>query len=408
MKRRALLVALAGLAALAAAVPFASCRHKSAVAPAEPAPLQVLVVQPPARSAGYAYDGQIWALFDRSLDPKTVDTTTVFLKLDTQRLGCSIGYEPTSRRIVVVPRTALALNRTYTVLVTTRVRAKDGAALAADYEWQFSTSSIGRIVYQAPSPAEVQTPVAMLAWSSPGAVAGQLLYEVYAGTDSAAVHNRTAPRLSAGTNAYYLPTAFWPYGARIYWALTTTNQATGEKLLSPVTTFTVQADGAPTRVVTMNPIEWGAARAGTTTQYCLQSYVPVGSAYTSAFRFAFDPSTMGRRVRSAMLVTYASGNLGLIPGVSVWACAPNWYACGMVAGGPPFPDAKGPLATARVGTTSSQMVFESPALAAWAEGMLRGGDFSGLQVTLTTTSSLNINMSGSSAPWATLTLVVYD
>lgn len=397
---------LAGLLALALAFP--ACSRKAPVAPAEPAALAVLAVQPPARSAGYAYDGQIWALFDRSLEPKTVDTTSVFLKRDTQRVPCAVGYEPTSRRIVVVPRVALSLNATYTVVVTDRVRGRDGAALAADYFWQFSTTSIRRVDYLAPSATVPATAVAMLRWSSPDALPGQLWYDVYAGDDSVAVHNRLVPVRTGGLNAFWLPRQYWPAGERVYWAVTTTNLSTGERLLSPVTSFTVLSDGAPTHEVSTPAVDWGAIQSGRPTQYCSQSYVPVGIGYNSAVRFSPAAAQMGTRVKRARLVMHASANAHLIPGVQIWSCNAQWAACGMIYAGPPFRDTDAPLGTASVGATSNELVFDSPGLAAWVEGILRGGDFSGLVFTLASATQLNLNTRGSNYPTPTLTVTVYD
>lgn len=395
-------------AALVLAAALAGCGPKPPVAPVEPVPPGVVAVQPPARSAGYAYDGQIWALFDRPLDPASVDTTTVFLKKDTQRLACVVRYEPTSRRIVVVPRAALALQSTYTVVVTGLVRGGDGTPLGADYFWQFSTTSIRRPDYLDPAPGTVASPVAMLRWTSAGAVPGTLSFEVYAGPDSAAVGARTAPRLAVGTSAFYLPTRAWPEGARTYWAVTTTNLATGERLQSPVAGFDVIAAGAPTREVSGPLIEWGGVQSGRTTQYCTQSYVIAGQGYLAAARFDLDPGRMGTRVRSARLVMNATANAYLIPTLTASYCSPVWFPCGMVFPGPPYPDPNGVVATATVGQTSSEIVFESVRLAAWAEGMLRRGEFSGLTFTLTGSSSMQVNMSGPAGPRPAILLTVYD
>ncbi len=406
MSRRDRTPALLFAAALAAAA--GACSRKEPVAPVPPAPLSVVAVQPPARSAGYAYDGQIWALFDRPLDPKTVDSTSVFLKIDTKRLSCAIGYEPTSRRIVVVPRAALALNTTFTVIVTTRVKAKDGASLPQEYLWQFSTSSIRRLEYVDPAPGVVATPVAMLRWSSPGAVPGALLFQVYAGPDSGVVANRLIAPVLTTVRSYYLPRQEWPEGARTYWAVTTTNLTTGEKLLSPTAGFEVLPAGAPTHVVTTGLIEWGAVQNNRTTQYCLQTYIPVGASYNSAVRVDLDPSRLGKRVRSARLTMVAIQGSGSIPLAKAWACGPTWYACAMAISGPPSPDEPTPLATAHVGSTSTELVFDSVGLAAWAEGMLRGGDFSGLVLGAATGSTLYLNMRGSGVASPLLTLTVYD
>lgn len=403
------LAILAALAALALAAALTACGHKNAVTPAPPSPPKVVTVQPPARSAGYAYDGQIWALFDRALDPASVDTTTVFLKQDTKRIPSAIGYEPSSRRIVIAPRQALALSTTYTVVITSFVRGKDGTPLGADYFWQFSTSSVRRPKYLYPDPGQLATPVAMLSWSSDGATPGVLVYDVYASTDSLAVSARTAPRPYHGPNTYWLPRVEWPAGQRVYWALTTTNQSTSERIDSPVTGFTVMSPGAPTHVVTGLATEWGGLRTGFVAQYCSQNNVVVGTGYTNAVRFDLDPGRMGKRVKSARVVMYATSSFNLIPGIIAWACSPTWTACGFSASGPPYTDVSGgALAAAYVGATSNEVVLSSTGLAAWAEGMLRGGNFSGLIFTLSYNSTVTLSMSGLTYPRPIIELVVYD
>lgn len=404
MKR---LVRIAALA-LALAAAFAACRPKAPVAPVAPPPPKVVAVQPPARSAGYAYDGQIWALFDRPLDPRSIDTTTVFLKKDTQRLACAVSYEPTSRRIVVVPRSPLGLNTTYTVILTSLVKAADGVALGADFLWQFSTSSVRRVTYLYPTLSELASPVAMLRWSSVDAIPGTLRYDVYVGQDSLAVSARTVPILSSTANAYYLPRAYWPAGRRMYWAVTTTNTSTGERLDSPVAVFDVIPAGSPTRVVSGNAVEWGGIQLGRPNQFCTSSSLTIGAGYNAALRFDIDPTRMGRRVQSARLVVYAISSTSYIPYTYVWSCTPGWAACGMVYPGPPYPDPSGNLGNARVGLSSNEMVFDSVALAAWVEGMLRGGDFSGLMFTLSQNTLLSISTTQAAYPRPNLVVTVLD
>lgn len=395
--------------ALAAAAGFTACRKSAPVAPLAPQPPKVLAVQPPARTSGYSFDGQIWALFDRPLDPRTVDTTTVFLKKDTQRLACAVSYEPTSRRVVVVPRAPLGLNTTYTVIVTTRVESKDGTPLAADYLWQFSTSSIRHLTYLTPAANEIVTPVAMLSWTSPGAVPGTLQFDVFVGTDSLAVLAHTVPAIARTASSWFLPRVHWPSNTRVFWSVRTLNTSTGEQLESPVAGFTVGSQTAPSHPVTIPMLEWGGIRTGNPQQFCTQTTVTVGQGCQSAVRFAFDPQVQGRRVKSARIFMTASSNFSGIPFLSVWTATPAvWPVCGMSYPGPPYPELGGQLATARVGASSNQMLFESVALAAWAEGMLRGGDFSGVLLISSSTLLMSINTGGGTLPKPYLELEMYD
>ena len=60
------------------------------VAPRLNQPPGVVTLFPAPRSTLVPYDTQIFAQFDHALDPRTVDTTTVFLKVDTRRVAVTV------------------------------------------------------------------------------------------------------------------------------------------------------------------------------------------------------------------------------------------------------------------------------------------------------------------------------
>src|SRR5262249_37832732 len=97
----------------------------TAVAPPA-APPELLSSQPAPRATGVIYDAEIWAQFSRPLDPRTIGPTSVFLKLDGQRVPLAVGYDALSRRNIIRPAATLELQRTYTAEFSTAVHGLDG------------------------------------------------------------------------------------------------------------------------------------------------------------------------------------------------------------------------------------------------------------------------------------------
>ena len=69
-------------------------------------PPEITGLFPVPRSTGIVYDTPIYAQFDRALDPRSVDTTTVFLKVDTKRASVTVEYLNVVNRIQITPRHA--------------------------------------------------------------------------------------------------------------------------------------------------------------------------------------------------------------------------------------------------------------------------------------------------------------
>lgn len=360
-------VTLALAASLLAVLP--ACGRKTVAPVVVLTPPAVVSVQPPARTLSYLYDGGIWAVFDRALDPRSVDTTTVFLKQDTQRIPITVRWDAGSKRVVLAPRVALGLQKAYTVVLSTRLHAADGTPLAAEYSWQFVTNSVRRVRYDFPLPDTLRSSVVLLQWSSPDAVPGVLTYELYAGPDSAGVASRTVPWVYRGTASAYVPRTEWPAGTRIYWAITSVQGTTGERLASPLMHFDTTPADAPTQSITVPMTDWGGLRFGTRTQLCSFPQLNVGPAYVAGLHFALAGYPFGARVKSARVTmtrvasAVPAGSLWLAPATSTWtACATSYP-------GPPFAD----VAVTVAPTTENgvDLAFESPGLAAYVEATRR-------------------------------------
>ena len=104
-------------------------KHATEPPPVTTPPSPVLVAtQPHARAASVLYDTEIWGQFDRALDPATVHTQSTFLKLDGQRIACTVAYDDPTRRVTIQPKTALLLQRTYTIEFTQTMKAAPAGA----------------------------------------------------------------------------------------------------------------------------------------------------------------------------------------------------------------------------------------------------------------------------------------
>src|SRR5215467_1039875 len=164
----------------------------STAPPAAPPVPELVAMQPPARSPSAIYDSAIWAQFDRPLNPRTVDTLNVYLKLDGQRIPITVAYDAASQRVTLTPEVVLQLQRTYTVEFSTAVKGADGTPIAPGVFYQFTTNSLRRPSYDFPV-AALEGPVATLGWGGTQGPSGNILFELYASTDSNAVLARTAP-----------------------------------------------------------------------------------------------------------------------------------------------------------------------------------------------------------------------
>lgn len=224
----------------------AGCSKKvTAPPPAASLPPSVEATSPPARSIGILDDTPIWVQFDRALDVATVDTRTVFLKVDTWRLPISVSWDASTRRIVIVPTAKLALFRTHTVELSPEVAAEDGTRLGQSFFWQFRVISLR--VPRAPFPmdgAGGESPLLTLSWLGTEPAAGTIVYDVYGGADSAAVAARTASPIAHYIGkASLTPAARWQMGSRLYWSVRAYNFTTGETLDGEVWHFdTLPAD----------------------------------------------------------------------------------------------------------------------------------------------------------------------
>jgi len=316
---RAPIAAVAALAlALLALVVGCGKGRKASTAPSQSsASSKVEIVFPAARSSGVLYDTDIWIQFTEPLDPATINERTVFLKLDTVRLPASLLYDASSRRLRIVPGVVLALRRTYTVEISPGVETAAGVPLGQTYFWQFTTNSLRRPLPSAPdSSALDESPYALLRWQGTEATAGGAAFELYVGTDSAAVAARGIAFFTRDTLNYHLPRNRWALGTPFYWSVTAVNKTTGERLAGPVWRFQTLPPGTPVDSLVVPAADWGVF-----CQYCGPSSrvtcntgsIAAGQSYpnyNNGIHWNFQ-SAAGRKLAGARLtLTFNTANVG--------------------------------------------------------------------------------------------------
>jgi len=361
---------------LIAALSGCSKHTTDSTAPPQAPPVPELVVMsPPARSPSALYDSDIWAQFDRPLNPRTVDTLNVYLKLDGQRTPITVSYDTTLKRVTLKPRVVLELQRTYTVEFSTAVKGADGTPLASGVFYQFTTNSLRRPTYDFPVAPSLEGPVATLGWGGTLGPTNNLFYELYASTDSNAVIARTAPMLARSVFTRFVPSVAWPMGATIYWALTVENLTTHERLAGSLVSFQTLDASTPLDSVTISTRDHGG-RAATifTQQQCNLQNFTTGGTFNGAVHWDVGQIPGNARLQSVSLkLNIWSADTSTVQGAqpALWMAQNEWLACTMNAPGPPYNELTGLLATATT-EDSRTAVFNSDRLTGLLEAQLRG------------------------------------
>ncbi len=351
---------------------------KQVVAPTETpralVPPSIVATQPAARSTGVLYDTDIWVQFDRPLEPSSVSVLTVYLKQDTRRLPVTVRYEGLTRRVLVQPAGPLDLQKTFTVELSPRIRALQGDSLGATAFFQFTTNSLRRPKYDFPIAGAREGPVTSLGWSGNGAINGNISYEIYASSDSAAVATRSVPYLQRAVFLYLLPRVRWPQGSDVYWSVTAINLLTGERLAGAVTRFRTYPADAPVDSVSIGIQDWGGRSQTSTTQQCGVALLSASPAHNAGIRFSLASLSSALQVASARVElpvpdTYMP-TLNTIAPVLHFA-QNDWSTCAFSFPGPPYPEVNSLLATGAACTLPNRAVFEGDAIGAFAEGQAR-------------------------------------
>jgi hypothetical protein len=379
--RRALRMA-AACGALACALLGAGCGRRAA--PTQPAaaplPPTVTALSPPPRSVGVPYDSlDIWAQFAEPLDPNSVSTTTVFLKIDTVRQPITVSWDAGRNRIVVRVNTTVQLQQTYTVVLSPNLRSAAGVPLGTSCLWQFTVNSVRRPRWPSPQDGqENESPFVALTWTGNSSADGPAVYEVYAGTDSTAVAARTAPRIYSGPlQTRFLPHARWPQDHPVYWAVNTVSPTTGESLPGPVWRFTTDPPTTPVDSIEV-PLDFCAYgyqnEWGWSSSVCRGTLIMVGTGYNAGVSWDLSAIPGGSHLAGARMFLSALGGFEgqLAAGaLTLWYATSNWTCTRTYLYGPPSTDeSNGQVAVGYVDVPGVARC-ESDTLTAYLESCVR-------------------------------------
>lgn len=345
--------------------------------PPEPPP-GIVSVYPAPRSAFVDYLTDIWAQFDRPLDPASVNGKTVYLKLDTVRLPAAVTYDSTTHRVRVRPVNPLALLTTYSIELSASVRAVDGQPFGG-YLWQFTTQSVRHPNNPFPADGAADSPFATVSWGGNETTPGTLLYELYSSPDSAAVAARTATLVYRGTRTLLIPRTRWHEFGTNYWSITVENQTQGERYNGPVWRFTTPASDVPVDSVDIVNGDFGYQQQVPVRVFCQTGELITGNNYRAFLSWQLVNLPSALRLAGARWVmssTVASQD-SLAGGVNVYA-SNNGPSCGFRVNG--TPDFSLPLA---VGTPVDPrtVMFNADALTAHIEAAVRRGGLFGYFLT---------------------------
>ena len=342
-------------------------------------PPQVVAVSPPARSTHVENDAAIWARFDRDLDPSTVDTRHVRLKVDTRRLSITVAYDPATRIVRITPADGLELNVTHTVELEPGLRTADGDSLGAVYFWQFTTLSVRRA--RAPYPpdgATGESPFTELLWDGTEASAGPIHYQLSFGTDSSAVANHGAGSIDL-TTTRYRPTFRWAQDTPNYWSIRSINYDTGDQIDGPVWRFDPLPSATPIDSVQVhllncfvgfvyNPPPFYIYR-----QTCNPSEILVGALYDNDHRWNLTTLSPAIRLAGATIHLAPPSNYqdGLSHGVQVLTVRSTGTVCTVGGPNPPVIPIPGIVLGSAQVLSNNQLAIDSDALSAAIEAMVR-------------------------------------
>jgi hypothetical protein len=375
-RRPPLAAALAFASALAA---LAGCGGDDVAptSPAAPAPAVIEAYEPAPRSTHVPLETEIHADFSVALDPATLTTTNVFLKVDTRRIPIALTWNDTLRRLTIVPQTTLFVGRTHTIEITPRVMLSTGDPVAAGgLFWQFTTAFLRPL--RVPAPADRATgvsPFTRLRWEGPDPAAGSVAYRVWTGPDSADVANRVGAGFDPGKNDW-IPRARWAVGGTTFWSVRQTHVASGEVSEGAVWRFKTLPATTRVDTVTFYAGEWGYVSQTTGRIFCFAATIQSGTTSRAAVRWLLPADRATLQFAGAEMYTVGTPNFDPARPVAIRATEGTWTACALRFDGPPYP--VGPnLAVASAGVRADAYRFQGDAFTAHLEAWARDGDVSG-------------------------------
>jgi len=364
-------------AALLLALVGCGPKAKPPLAPTGSPSTEIEAVHPAARSTGVFYDTEIWVRFTEPIDPASVNERTIFLKLDTVRIPVALTYDAPTRTLRLTPLAQLALLRTYTVEITSGVKASGGHPLSPTF-WQFRTNGLRRLNH--PTPAEGtlgESPFALLTWgAAEPPSAGSIVYRVYEAADSAVVAARSSDPISIGQLPYLMTRSPWGLGARVFWAGTAVNQTSDEHLDGPVWSFETLPAGTPVDSLFVSCTEWGYYDLVAKMKHCFGDFLFLGPRYVDGVHWPLP----ALKLAGARVTVETAGSNPISGRPTLWPVKEPWLSCTYAVVTPTPENASVADGVRLPGAGSQYALFESNPLTACLEAGGRYGTFYGFSL----------------------------
>ncbi len=120
----------------------------------------VLSTDPIPGASNVVLNKTVAATFNKVMDPLSINATTFLLKQGTNTVLGTVSY--TASTASFAPLSPLAANTVYTATITTGAKDPSGNALAADYTWSFTTSSIPSVISTNPANGDINVPFSQI------------------------------------------------------------------------------------------------------------------------------------------------------------------------------------------------------------------------------------------------------
>src|SRR5579863_9984501 len=136
-----------GILAFLLAVVSSGCGDPDRAAPGPGSPLSPPAVVsasvlPPNGSSGICPNTVVTAIFNKAMNPATINTTTFTLASSGGSVTGQVTYDSSSDTATFTPASpGLAVNTAYTATITTGAKDMFGNGLAADFMWSFTTAA---------------------------------------------------------------------------------------------------------------------------------------------------------------------------------------------------------------------------------------------------------------------------
>ena len=100
----------------------------------------VISIYPAASVEGIPIDARVSVIFDRDMDPASIDSSSFSLSSPEGAVTGAVTYDASTRTAIFTPSLPLDFSTIYTATISTAVKSSDGGQMSLPYQWSFTTS----------------------------------------------------------------------------------------------------------------------------------------------------------------------------------------------------------------------------------------------------------------------------